>query len=63
MDRFASTAKAAVIQRLPQSRRLATLVAFVMNLEASALDDALDPLDILITEMFADAARASDRAR
>ncbi len=63
MARFACTAKAAVIQRLPDSRRLATLVAFVMNLEASALDDSLDLLDILITEMFANAERASDRAR
>lgn len=63
MARFASTTKAAIIQRLPESRRMATLVAFAMNLEASALDDALDLLDILITEIFAEAARASDRAR
>jgi hypothetical protein len=63
MARFACTAKAAVIQRLPESRRLATLVAFVMNLEASALDDSLDLLDILITDMLTDAERASERAR
>ncbi len=63
MARFAGTVKAVILQRLPESRRLATLVAFAMNLEASALDDALDLLDILITEIFADAARASDRAR
>lgn len=63
MARFASTARAAVLQRLPESRRLATLIAFAMNLEASALDEALDLLDILITEIFSDAARASDRAR
>jgi TnpA family transposase len=63
MARFASTARAAVLQHLPESRRLATLIAFAMNLEASALDDALDLLDILITEIFSDAARASDRAR
>lgn len=63
MARFACTAKAAVIQRLPDSRRLATLVAFAMNLEASAPDDSLDLLDILITEIFADAERAGDRAR
>ena len=63
MARFAGTARAAVFQRLPESRRLATLVAFAMNLEATALDDALDLLDILLTEIFADAARASDRAR
>jgi len=42
------------------TRRLATLVAFVLNLEAIALDDALD---ILITEIFADATRAGEKAR
>jgi hypothetical protein len=45
------------------TRRLATLVAFVLNLEAIALDDALDLLDILITEIFADATRAGENAR
>ena len=63
LARFANTAKVSVIRRLPESRRLATLVAFASNLEAAALDDALDLLDILITEMFSDAARASDKAR
>jgi TnpA family transposase len=63
LARFANTAKATVVQRLPESRRLATLVAFVMNLEAAAIDDALDLLDILITEIFSDAERASDRSR
>ena len=63
LARFANTAKVSVIRRLPESRRLATLVAFASNLEAAALDDALDLLDILITEIFSDAARASDKAR
>jgi Domain of unknown function (DUF4158) len=63
LARFANTAKISVIRRLPESRRLATLVAFASNLEAVALDDALDLLDILITEIFSDAARASDKAR
>jgi hypothetical protein len=63
MARFANTAKVSVIRRLPESRRLATLVAFAGNLEATALDDALDLLDILLTEMFSDAARESDKAR
>ena len=63
LARFANTAKASVIRKLPDARRLATLVAFVSNLESAALDDALDLLDILITEMFSDAERASNRAR
>jgi hypothetical protein len=63
LARFANTAKISVIRKLPESRRLATLVAFAGNLEAAALDDALDLLDILVTEIFSDAARASDKAR
>ena len=63
LARFANTAKASIVQRLPEARRIATLVAFASSLEAAALDDALDLLDILITEIFAAAARASDKAR
>ena len=44
-------AKASAIHRMPDHRRLGTLIAFVLNLEAIALDDALDLLDILITEI------------
>ena len=42
---------------------MATLVAFVLNLEAIALDDALDLLDILITDIFSEAKNAGERAR
>jgi hypothetical protein len=63
LARFANTAKVNVIRRLPESRRVATLVAFASNLEATALDDALDLLDILITEIFSESARPSDRSR
>ena len=48
---------------MPDHRRLATHIAFVFNLEAIALDDALDLLDILATEIFADATRAGQKAR
>ena len=51
------------VERLPNERRLATLVAFVLNLEAIALDDALDLLDILITDIFSEAKNAGERAR
>jgi hypothetical protein len=63
LARFANTAKASVIRKLPDARRLATLVAFAGSLEAAALDDSLDLLDILITEIFSEAERASKRAR
>ena len=63
LARFAATTTARSIQRLSPERRLATLVAFAVTLEATALDDALDLLDILITEAFADATKAGQRAR
>jgi hypothetical protein len=63
LARFATTAKASAIQRLPEERRLATLVAFAVTLEATASDDALDLLDILITEIFSDATKAGEKAR
>lgn len=60
---FATAAKASAIQRLPEERRIATLVAFALTLEATALDDALDLLDILITEIFSNATKAGEKAR
>jgi len=63
LARFATAAKASAIERLPEQRRLATLVAFALTLEATALDDALDLLDILITEIFSNATKAGEKAR
>ena len=63
LARFATTAKASAIQRLPEERRLATLVAFAVTLEATASDYALDLLDILITEIFSAATKAGEKAR
>jgi hypothetical protein len=63
LARFATAAKASAIQRLLEERRLATLVAFALTLEATALDDALDLVDILITEIFSNAVKASETAR
>ena len=63
LARFATAAKASAVERLPDERRVATLVAFVLNLEAIALDDALDLLDILITDIFSEAKNAGERAR
>ena len=43
--------------RPPEARRIATLVAFVHCLEASAQDDALDVLDLLLRELFSRAEK------
>lgn len=63
LSRFASRAKAKAIHRLPQKRRLATLVAFMKTLEATAQDDVLDILDALLHEIFSDAEKAYKKVR
>ena len=63
LARFAARAKATAISRLPRPRRLATLAAFMLMLEASAQDDALDILDDLLRELFGDAEKADRKVR
>lgn len=63
LARFAGTAKVSAILRLPNPRRLATLVAFVHCLEATAQDDALEVLEALLRELFGNAIKADKKAR
>ncbi len=63
LARFAGTAKVTSISRLPPARRLATLVAFVHCLEATAQDDVIEVLDTLLHEIFTGAAKANKKAR
>ena len=63
LARFAGTAKVTAISRLPSVRRLATLVAFVHCLEATAQDDAIEVLDMLLQEFFNNADKADKKAR
>ena len=63
LARFANTVKVSAVARLPDARRIATLVAFVHSLEASAQDDALDVLDMLLRGLFARAQQADRKAR
>jgi TnpA family transposase len=63
LARFAGAAKASAVLRLPNPRRLATLVAFVHCLEATAQDDALEVLEALLRELFGDASKADKKAR
>lgn len=62
LARFANTVKVSAVARLPDARRIATLVAFVHSLEASAHDDALDVLDLLLRELFNRAQQADRKA-
>ena len=57
LARFANTAKVTAINRLPASRRMATLVAFALCLEATAHDDALEVLEALLRERYTLALR------
>jgi hypothetical protein len=63
LARFATTAKVTAIGRLPPVRRLATLVAFIHCLEATAHDDAIEVLDMLLNELFSAADKANKKAR
>jgi TnpA family transposase len=63
LARYASAAKAQAVERLPDDRRTATLLAFVRTLEASAGDDVIDLFDAVATTMFTQANTASKEAR
>jgi hypothetical protein len=58
LARHTATSWAAVIARMPSDRRVATLLAFARAFEATALDDALDLLDLIITDPLAQASLA-----
>ena len=63
LARFAGAAKAGAVLRLPNQRRLATLVAFVYCFESTAQDDALEVLESLLRDLFGDAVKADKKAR
>jgi TnpA family transposase len=55
LARYGAAARAQAIARMAPERRLATLLAFAYAFEQTALDDALDLLDQLITDIVHDA--------
>ena len=57
LARYAAAAWAPTLARMNEDRRIATLLAFVRALEVRALDDALDVLDALVTQIVAQAER------
>ncbi len=63
LARYANTAWAQTLIRMPQPRRIATLLAFFYILEQSATDDVLNILDLLITDLLARAARTGEKER
>lgn len=63
LARFAQKATLTALTRLPEGRRLATLVAFLHCLEATANDEALEVLEGLLSDLFRDATSAQKQAR
>ena len=63
LARFANRAKAQAISRMPAPRRLATLVAFVHCLEATAQDEVLEMFEILMHDVFGKAVTTDQKAR
>ncbi|MBV8265443.1 MAG: Tn3 family transposase [Planctomycetaceae bacterium] len=63
LARHAASSWAAVIARMPRDRRVATLLAFARTFEATALDDALDLLDLIVTDLLAQAKLTGEKER
>ncbi len=63
LARYASTARAQAIARMPEERRIATLVAFTHTLMGTCQDDALDLLDLIVGTLLARVERAGQRER
>lgn len=63
LARYAAAGWAPTIARMPEDRRIATLVAFAHAYEAETLDDALDLFDMLIADIAASAKTLGQKKR
>jgi len=63
LARYASSARAQVFQRMPAERGIATLLAFACALQATAQDDVVDVLDMLLTDLLARVESQEKRRR
>ena len=63
LAKHASITSAYRIGRMPERRRIAVLVAFVKVYEVTALDDALDVLDLLVANIVNDAKLIGKKKR
>jgi TnpA family transposase len=63
LARYGAAARAQAIARMVPERRLATLLAFAHAFEGIALDDALDLLDLVITDILHDAQSEGEHQR
>ena len=63
LARYGAAARAQAIAQMTPERRLATLVAFASAFEQTALDDALDLLDLLLTDIIHTAENEGQKTR
>ena len=63
LARYAAAARAQAIARMPDERRIATLVAFAREYEIVAQDDALDLFDMLLAKLLNEARKEGQRER
>ena len=63
LARYATTGWAPNMARMPEDRRIATLVAFAYTYSAATLDDALDLFDMLIADIAAKAKTLGQKKR
>lgn len=63
LARFAATARTQAIARMPDDRRIATLMAFAQSIEVRACDDAMDLLELLVRKTRAKAEKKEGKER
>ncbi len=63
LARYAGMASVKYIARMPQQRKLAILTAFVKAQETTALDEAVDVLDMLILDITREAKKTGQKKR
>ena len=63
LARYVLSARVQTISRMPEDRRIATLLAFASAFETTAHDDALDLFDLLLRTAFSRAQREGQRER
>ena len=63
LARYGAAARAQTIARMAPERRLATLLAFARAFELTAMDDALDLLDLLLSDLVRTAQQTGEKTR
>jgi TnpA family transposase len=61
LARFVHKSWAAHLLRMSEERRIGSLVAFIATFESSAIDDALDVLELLLSERFKSAQKEGEK--